>query len=93
MYKRKKFSLFDTGAEGDPKRVFLDVLFVITGPLIIVPYSKTLGVIWTVLAVAFLVLDAVQFLRKKRKKQEERAEAERKKALQAGQAEEQEKKD
>ena len=71
MYKRKKFSLFDTGSEGDPKRVFLDVLFVITGPLIIVPYSMLLGVIWTILAAAFLVLDVVHFVRKKKRKKNE----------------------
>lgn len=73
MYRRKKFSLFDTGAEGDPKRVFLDFLFVLTGPLVIVPYSMVLGVIWTVLAAAFLVMDVVQFVRKKQSKKAETA--------------------
>ena len=66
MYTRKKSNLLDAGQPGTPKRIILDVVFVLMGPLIIIPYTQIFGVIWTVLAVIFLVTDVVQFVRNKR---------------------------
>ena len=93
MFRRRKSVFFDAGAEGEPKRIFFDILFVITGPLIVAPYSTLVGVIWTVLAAAFLVMDVVMFVRKQRKKTGEQAGEERQKALQTDQPGDQERKD